>query len=178
VQKQLKNPSNTEIHDRNRPIRYAKLLLQDDLTTKDVRIELETTLQALQKSPCSVIEDYLIELLKHVKEQLAENEGYRAGISVELALGVPATWTLKVYRDMQMALETAIKRSQFGSSENIFIISEPEAAAACILEGSPKRVKVEEGETIVVCDADGGSVVSPRHSKPLACLSADNNRMW
>jgi hypothetical protein len=48
---------------------------------------------------------------------------------------------------MQIAMATAIGKSGFGkvddgSVDNLFIVSEPEAAAACVLADSTQRVKV------------------------------------
>jgi hypothetical protein len=48
---------------------------------------------------------------------------------------------------MQIAMATAISRSGLGkvdsgSVDNLFIVSEPEAAAACVLADSTQRVKV------------------------------------
>jgi hypothetical protein len=57
---------------------------------------------------------------------------------VEFVLCVPPIWTLKASRIMQANIKRAIHESGFGSVENdsvnnLFIVSEPEAAAAHVL---------------------------------------------
>ncbi|EMR66716.1 putative hsp70 family protein [Eutypa lata UCREL1] len=63
---------------------------------------------------------------------------------------------------MQVALTSAMRRANFrgvgletNSIENLFLVSEPEAAAACVLELEPT---IKPDDTFVLLDAGGGTV--------------------
>jgi hypothetical protein len=88
-----------------------------------------------------VIADFLIKVFAHTKQQLVENEGFTDESLVEFVLTVPAIWSPNSSRVLQYAVEAAIKATGFGtlghgSVENLFIISEPEAAATYLLGSS------------------------------------------
>lgn len=142
VQQQLRIPRGNTEHPQNRRIRWSKLLLYNNSITTGPRNQLIDTLNRLRKSESSVIEDYLIKLFEHTKQQLTETECYKEGDEVELVLCVPAAWSPAASRRMQAILEVVIKRSRFGSLNNLFIVSEPEAAAAYVLEAAPGHVDV------------------------------------
>jgi hypothetical protein len=86
--------------------------------------------------------------------------GFDDSYSKEIVLCVPAIWTQKACRDMQTAMARAMGQARFegvdvrnNSIENLFIVSEPEAAAAYVL--ATER---------------GVSVISPLHP---ACTPLD-----
>jgi hypothetical protein len=89
--------------------------------------------------------DFLTHLLAHTKAQLISH-GFNDNDSVEWVLCVPVVWRRRAVRKMQDALIEASHRSLFGrtisnSVENLYIVSEPEAAAAHVL-ASTREVKV------------------------------------
>ncbi|ESZ91711.1 hypothetical protein SBOR_7906 [Sclerotinia borealis F-4128] len=55
-------------------------------------------------------------------------------------------------------MEVAIQRSELGSVNNLFLVSEPEAAAAYVLANSPTIDWIKPGETFILLDAGGGTV--------------------
>ncbi|KAK7952893.1 hypothetical protein PG988_013587 [Apiospora saccharicola] len=153
----------------NKPLARFKLLLDTSPMTEEVRHSLKDTVESLQKrkiikKPLQLIADFLTCLLRHTKEELAD-QGYDDSWPLEIVLCVPAIWTQKACRDMQSALAVAMEKTNFkgvdiqnNSIENLFIVSEPEAAAAYVLAWSPD---VAPGDTFVLLDAGGGTVVEP-----------------
>lgn len=79
-----------------------------------------------------VIADYLAHFLLHVKKQLISDGIVNIDL-VEHVVTVPIVWSTKALRAMQRAMQTAIRKSECGSINNLFLVSEPEAAAAFIL---------------------------------------------
>ncbi|KAF4972875.1 hypothetical protein FSARC_646 [Fusarium sarcochroum] len=150
----------------NQPLSRFKLLLDNSETTADVRAQLNATLDTLRsrrvvKGPLHVIADFLTYLLEHTQYEL-QDKGFDNSYRREIVLCVPAIWTQKACRDMQTCLAVAMKRANFqgvdvqnNSIENLFIVSEPEAAAAYMLTTSPE---IKSGDTFVLLDAGGGTV--------------------
>ncbi|KAF8853665.1 hypothetical protein BDZ45DRAFT_628746 [Acephala macrosclerotiorum] len=107
-----------------------------------------------------VITDFMIEVFKHTKLQLTENGGYTPKCPVSFVLTVPVIWSQRSSRVLQYAVEAAIGATGFGTLDhggvdNLFIINEPEAAAAFLLGKSNDMLA---GETLVVLDCGGGTV--------------------
>ena len=142
VQRQLKG---TDIpKDNTRRIARFKLMLDEKSEdTEQIRGELLTTFKALKrmkliKENTDVVTDYLEKLFTHTKNELQLTEGFDGSGPIEFVLCVPAIWTTKACRIMQTAMAKAVLRSGLGNLEHgnlndLFIISEPEAAAACVL---------------------------------------------
>jgi hypothetical protein len=142
VQKQLKKIDIPK--DGARRITRFKLMLDENSTeTKDIRAELLPILKNLKRSRLikhntDVIRDYLEQLFKHTKGELQRLNEYSFNTPIEFVLCVPAVWPSRACREMQAAMSAAAKGSELGSLvddslDNLFIISEPEAAAACVL---------------------------------------------
>ncbi|ETS77294.1 hypothetical protein PFICI_11168 [Pestalotiopsis fici W106-1] len=143
-----------------------KLLLDQSPDTDYIRAELRETLTLLKKKkiikgPLQVIADFLTCLLQHTKSELLQ-EGFDDNWRKEMVLCVPAIWSQKACRDMQTAMAIAMERTNFGgvdaqnnSIENLFIVSEPEAAATYVLASDPD---IQAGDTFVLLDAGGGTV--------------------
>ncbi|PVH69481.1 hypothetical protein DL98DRAFT_522149 [Cadophora sp. DSE1049] len=165
VQKQLKNIDIPK--DGTRRLTRFKLMLDETSTaTKDIRAELSVTLKNLKrakiiKQDTDVITDYLAQLFQHTKNELLRLDEYSDYTPVEFVLCVPAVWPSKACRVMQAAMSTAAGRCGFGnlvngSLDNLFIISEPEAAAACVL--AEDNDDIHENEIVLILDAGGGTV--------------------
>jgi hypothetical protein len=116
-----------------------KLMLDETANTRVIRDKLRPTLDQLKhwgmiKEDHDVISDYLTRLFRHTKEQLKAGDiGFTDACPVEHVLCVPNAWSSKACRIMQKAMESAIRQSGLGSLDNLFIISEPEAAATYVL---------------------------------------------
>ncbi|RYP72524.1 hypothetical protein DL771_004164 [Monosporascus sp. 5C6A] len=140
VHEALSKPS-THFKRANKTLGRFKLLFDDRPTTETVRRELASTLTSLKirkllRNHGEIVADYLTCLLRHVKRELQRRRLYN-GYQVEMVLCVLAIWSQKACRDMQVALTAAMRMADFkrldletDAIENLFIVSEPEAAAA------------------------------------------------
>jgi hypothetical protein len=149
VQHNLKTP----IHDFDRKFKIArsKLLLGGSAATPGDREKLNASTKALRrkgyiKKDYDVITDFLTSLMQHTKAHLSRYGYFQESVPLEFVICVPAAWTPSACRTMQTAMAQAVKRAALGelSSEgiqNVFIVSEAEAAAACVLTGS-RDIKV------------------------------------
>ncbi|KAK4240612.1 hypothetical protein C8A03DRAFT_13115 [Achaetomium macrosporum] len=158
--------SATHADPKNKPLGRFKLLLDNSPRTQAIRDELNETLHELKrkriiKDPHDVIADFLTCLLRHAKSEL-ESAGFDDSYRLETVLCVPAIWSQKACRDMQTAMAKAMGQAGFqgvdvenNSIENLFIVSEPEAAAAFVLAESRD---ISPGDTFVLLDAGGGTV--------------------
>jgi hypothetical protein len=150
VQDQLKETGDDADHSRR--LTRFKLMLDDSEHTATVRSTLGETCKSLKKmqlieEDSDVIADYLEQLFRHTKKRLIESEGYTDASTVEFALCIPAIWKAGAVRQMQVAMNNAIAkcglgRLQHGCIDNLFLVSEPEAAAACLLASEKTRLTV------------------------------------
>lgn len=138
--------------DEARPLTRFKLNLDQTQETEDLRAETRTILKTLMKkriinSTADIYSDYLSHLLKHTKEQLLASKELHQNMLIQFVLCVPAKWPMNACRIMQTALEQAVKEVGFNEQANssvhdMFMISEPEAAAECILAEAKSEVYV------------------------------------
>ena len=134
----------THVNPINQALSRFKLLLDSSETTEKVREHLAPTMKHLKdekviNDELSPIADYLTCLLLHTDSELHAG-GYDNSWPVELVMCVPAIWTERACRRMQTAMAIAIQQARFrrmsienNSIENLFMVSEPEAAAAHVL---------------------------------------------
>lgn len=163
----------------NQVLARFKLLLDNSPLTNAIRARLEPTLRELKakkiiKDSHHVIVDFLTCLLRHTRSQLKE-----AGINdeeyhTEMVLCVPAIWTQKACRDMQTALAKAMYLAGFGGVdvennciENLFIVSEPEAAAAYVL-AKDRRITVRR---LLVLHTKSNVMLTDEFTSPVIGLS-------
>lgn len=167
-------------------IAKSKLLLDTSPKTEPVREKLRSIVDKLRKktkragktyvramSDEDIIADYLTQLFLHAKDQLITVHGIPNNVVVEHVLCVPVVWKAKACRTMERAMETAIRASGLGTSKDLFLVSEPEAAAAYII-GKNKVINVrvfslynschlinhnsQPEENFLILDAGGGTV--------------------
>jgi hypothetical protein len=129
--------------DDARPLTRFKLNLDPKKETDDECTDIKTILKALKrnkiiKNDMDVYTHYLTHLLKHTQEQLLISNELHPDMLIQFVLCVPAKWPVSGCRTMQLAFEQAVKVVGLGeradrSVHNMFMISEPEAAAECIL---------------------------------------------
>ncbi|KAF5704611.1 Hsp70 chaperone protein [Fusarium mundagurra] len=160
------NRPSTHSNTTNQPLSRFKLLLDNSEMTETVRRDVRQTINTLKRrniiqGPLHVIADFLTYLLEHTRSQL-RRQGFDDSYEKEMILCVPAIWTQKACRDMQACLAVAMKRANFTradlqnkSVDNLFIVSEPEAAAAHMLSTS---AEIKAGDCFVLLDAGGGTV--------------------
>ncbi|KAM0433418.1 hypothetical protein ACHAPT_004296 [Fusarium lateritium] len=99
---------------------------------------------------------------RDVRHDLEEEEVEDDCWQFEIVLCVPAIWDPKALRIMQTSLAAAMDRARFpgvdiqnNSIENLFIVSEPEAAATFMVDN---KMGFRYGDTVVLLDAGGGTV--------------------
>lgn len=102
----------------------------------------------------SVINDYLRALVDHVLQTLKNQVGAAFDLmEITYVITVPAIWTDQA----KVRTLTCAEKAGLGESSKIRIVSEPEAAAMHTLKvTNPQRPNI--GDTIVLCDAGGGTV--------------------
>lgn len=115
-----------------------KVLLSGNKEDEISRQELRHTMAKLGKKETDTVTDYLVEVLRHTKRELRRFEGYNEFCDVELVLCAPAAWDATARRDWQGIMGEASDRAQFGSIYRFWMIHEPEAAAAMVLESETR----------------------------------------
>lgn len=138
--------------DEARPLTRIKLNLVSKSNTDHIRDDLRSTLKELRRQgiiakDTDIYRDYLTHLLNHTKEQLLSSNDLQQDMLIEFVLCVPAKWPVAACQVMQTALEEAVKnvgitRSAENDVCNLFMISEPEAAAECILAEAERELYV------------------------------------
>jgi hypothetical protein len=123
--------------------RFKLMLHEKADATQPVRMEIGHILKKLKRNGIDkgaeeLITDYLQQLFVHTKAFLQESNVLRENMAIEFVLCIPAVWPSKGCRILQASLTKAVKHSGLGSLtnnslDNLFIVSEPEAAAACVL---------------------------------------------
>jgi molecular chaperone DnaK (HSP70) len=111
-----------------------KLLLDDTERMSSERMTPARILQRLRKSPEDVITEYLTLLLEHTKSRLRRTHDYKEGTSVKLVVTVPAIWDTTALTIMTRAMERAALNTRFGQGNDVFLVSEPDAAATFFSE--------------------------------------------
>jgi hypothetical protein len=144
--------------DRGNRLTRFKLMLDKQDSTLCVRQSLAPILAKLNeqkqiKEDSDIIAHFLENLFRHVHQELTQSYGFNEDCSVEYILCVPAAWTPKACRVMQTAMTKAIRNSAItrllnDSIDNLFIVSEPEAATLCVMENS-RDIKVPHQATDV-----------------------------
>lgn len=107
------------------------------------------------EQPETLVKDYLLALRKHIQAVFAKSlpPSISATAPVEYVLTVPALWS-----DAAIAkTRSCAERAGMGKGPTLTIVPEPEAAAVYALrQMTPYNLSI--GDTLVVCDAGGGTV--------------------
>ena len=112
-------------------------------TIEDIRTDVVAELEKLKKLrlirvDTDVITHFLENLFFHTKKELQQLDRLEPAVKVEFILCVPAEWSSRACRVMQNSMAEAAESSGLGvvkdgSLDNLFIVSEPESAASCIM---------------------------------------------
>ncbi|KAF4416404.1 hypothetical protein FACUT_12593 [Fusarium acutatum] len=135
----------------NEPLKWFKLLL---LETKDIPVEVAASTQLqearrlknrVMKDPIKIIATFLRNLWDHFTESIKRTIG--------ADLPPYAQQWMK-----QAAQQSGIPNARSAGATSLYFISEPEAAALATIKDLSKRSTIKADDTIVVCDAGGGTV--------------------
>jgi hypothetical protein len=148
-------------------LKWFKLLLLDnedmDETVCDsaqIRKAREL-LEASGKTAVQVISDYLYFLWSHTIKNIQQDMGDSAvdGTPFRVVITVPAVWNHKaIARMKRAALKSGILDQRLCGETILHFVSEPEAAALATFDDMKSRPDFNVGDSIVVCDAGGGTV--------------------
>ncbi|KAM0305279.1 hypothetical protein ACHAPM_001657 [Fusarium culmorum] len=149
------------------PLKWFKLLLLDaaDLPAE---VAISTQMQEARrlknlrgKEPIAIIASFLRKLWDHSVESIRRAIGVdlleRSKFQVVITL--PAIWPPYAQNRMkQAAHQSGILDGRSAGTTMLQFISEPEAAALATIKDMGKRSVIKARDTIVVCDAGGGTV--------------------
>jgi hypothetical protein len=151
------------------PLQWFKLLLlepnelQDDLHRSAHIKNARHMMVELNKNAVEVIGDYLGQLWKHTIEIIEKAKGRSLvnGTPIHVVLTVPAIWNDCARDRMRRAASLAgILDGRLVGKTTLSFISEPEAAVIATLPELGERGDLQTGDSFVVCDCGGGTVVS------------------
>ncbi|CAD0083318.1 unnamed protein product [Aureobasidium vineae] len=148
-----------EIKNDETRLRCLKLLLDPrqrlpDYVSQD---ELYKELKKSGKTVEEAVSDYLTEIYRRAKEALVKRftQHMVSTTTIEVVLTVPAVWT-------DAAKDATLKAAEkAGMGPELYMISEPEAAAIYALKSMGNKQKLlKVGDNSIVCDAGGGTIRS------------------
>ncbi|KAM3449082.1 hypothetical protein MY3296_007197 [Beauveria thailandica] len=150
-------------------VRWFKLLLLDEADLPRAVVEdpqfrqVRKQQERLRISPIELVACFLRSLWKHCMENItrALGSGEVDKCKLHIVMTVPAIWPHYVQAHMKSAAGLAGMLQERSTSSvlrtTLEFLSEPEAAALAALAEMHPRPDIEKGDTIIVCDAGGGT---------------------
>ncbi|KAI9171325.1 Heat shock 70 kDa protein 12A [Paramyrothecium foliicola] len=151
----------------NEPIKWFKLLLLDE---GDVPADVASSTQYkralklrqdLNKDPVELVSCFLRQIWNHAVNSIEDTIGAELleRCKFHIVITLPAIWPAYAQRRMRQAAKASgILEGRPCGNTTLRFISEPEAAALATLKDLSQRSNTKAGDTIVVCDAGGGTV--------------------
>ncbi|KAF5601485.1 mitochondrial-type heat shock 70 [Fusarium subglutinans] len=148
-------------------LKWFKLLLLDN---EDVPISVSRSsqlrharelLDKMKKDPVEVIACYLRKLWNHAIDSIQRTVGVELlkKSPFHVVITLPAIWPPYAQQRMKQAAKTSgILDARSCGETKLRFISEPEAAALATIKDLSKRSTMKIGDTMVICDAGGGTV--------------------
>ncbi|RYC84381.1 hypothetical protein BFJ63_vAg12749 [Fusarium oxysporum f. sp. narcissi] len=155
------------ISPEHEPLKWFKLLL---LEPKDIpqgaansaQLKEARRLQSkVGKEPVEIVACFLRKIWDHSVESIrrAIGDGVMKRSKFQVVITLPAIWSPYAQQRMKMAAKQAgILDPRLAGSTTLRFVSEPEAATLATIKDLSKRSSIKAGDTIVVCDAGGGTV--------------------
>ncbi|EXM11841.1 hypothetical protein FOIG_01350 [Fusarium odoratissimum NRRL 54006] len=155
------------ISPEHEPLKWFKLLL---LEPKDIpqgaanstQLKEARRLQSkFRKEPVGIVACFLRKIWDHSVESIrrAIGDGVMKRSKFQVVITLPAIWPPYAQQRMKMAAKQAgILDPRLAGPTTLRFVSEPEAAALATIKDLSKRSSIKAGDTIVVCDAGGGTV--------------------
>ncbi|KAF5982892.1 Hsp70 chaperone protein [Fusarium bulbicola] len=148
-------------------LKWFKLLLLDneDVPTSVSRSSqlrhARKLLDKMKKDPVEVIACYLRKLWNHAIDSIQRTVGVELlkKSAFHVVITLPAIWPPYAQQRMKQAAKTSgILDARSCGETKLRFISEPEAAALATIKDLSKRSTMKIGDTMVICDAGGGTV--------------------
>ncbi|KAF5638257.1 mitochondrial-type heat shock 70 [Fusarium tjaetaba] len=148
-------------------LKWFKLLLLDN---EDIPISVSRSsqlrhaqklLDKTKKDPVEVIACYLRKLWNHAIDSIQRAVGVDllTKSPFHVVITLPAIWPPYAQQRMKQAAKTSgILDARLCGETKLRFISEPEAAALATIKDLSKRSTMKIGDTMVICDAGGGTV--------------------
>ncbi|EWG37123.1 hypothetical protein FVEG_00874 [Fusarium verticillioides 7600] len=148
-------------------LKWFKLLLLED---SDITAEMSNSSQIrearkfLKESnddAADAVASFLRELWGHAMDAIIRKLGDElVGQSrFHVVITLPEIWPLYAQQRMKLAAKmSGILEKRLCGETTLHFISEPEAAALATVEDLSKRSTIKKGDTLVICDAGGGTV--------------------
>ncbi|KAG5663800.1 hypothetical protein KAF25_006385 [Fusarium avenaceum] len=149
------------------PLKWFKLLLIDlkDLPTDVARSsqlqEARRLRNKIKKEPIEIIATFLRKLWDHSLDSIRRAVGVDLlkRTKLQVVITLPAIWPPYAQQRMkQAAQQSGILDGRPAGATTLRFISEPEAVALATIKDLAKRSNIKTGDTIIVCDAGGGTV--------------------
>ncbi|KAK2937323.1 hypothetical protein FoTM2_000541 [Fusarium oxysporum f. sp. vasinfectum] len=113
------------------------------------------------KEPVEIVACFLRKIWDHSVESIrrAIGDGVMKRSKFQVVITLSAIWPPYAQQRMKMAAKQAgILDPRLAGPTTLRFVSEPEAAALATIKDLSKRSSIKAGDTIVVCDAGGGTV--------------------
>ncbi|KAF4449449.1 hypothetical protein F53441_7311 [Fusarium austroafricanum] len=149
------------------PLKWFKLLLLEPRDTPS-GVASSTQIQEARrlvnnsnKTPVKIVSIFLRRLWNHsmeaIRRSIGEDVMNRSKFRVVITL--PAIWPPYAQQRMkEAAQQSGMLNQRSAGTTTLHFVSEPEAAALATIKDLSKRSSIKVGDTIVVCDAGGGTV--------------------
>ena len=110
-----------------------KILLDNSMATSKIKEKLLTAITSIGKTTEQIISDYITVVLLHTKHHMyIYGHGYTSDSQVELACGVPCSWSPTTNAIIAKCITNAMSKAELGiptdgSSPKLYLVKEPEA---------------------------------------------------
>ncbi|KAM0225621.1 hypothetical protein ACHAQD_000579 [Fusarium lateritium] len=148
-------------------LKWFKLLLLD---TADIPADMLSSVQlrkardlldGIKKDPVNVIACFLRKIWNHAIDSIRRSVGAELlqKSRFHVVVTLPAIWPPYAQQRMKQAARVSgILDARSCGETTLRFISEPEAAALATIKDLSKRSTIKVGDTMVICDAGGGTV--------------------
>ncbi|RSL67500.1 hypothetical protein CEP54_003231 [Fusarium duplospermum] len=148
-------------------LKWFKLLLLKrgdipaDIATSGQLANARRLQETTGKQPVDIIACFLRKLWSHAIESIKRSIGAELlnKSKFHVVITLPAIWPPYAQRHMKQAAGlSGILDARSCGATTLRFVSEPEAAALATIQDLSKRSTIKPGDTIVICDAGGGTV--------------------
>ncbi|KAK7415518.1 hypothetical protein QQX98_005872 [Neonectria punicea] len=133
----------------------------EDVSTSSQLHEARQLMFEANKSTIDTISSFLLSLWRHSIDNIKHSHGaeWFNKCKLHVVITMPAVWPHYAQQQMKRAAEmSGILSHRSCGKTTLSFVSEPEAAALATMKDFSRRSIAEAGDTIVVCDAGGGTV--------------------